>query len=203
LTFGSALSGEVDVMPLPRGVAVLGVHAVLMSVAACAIIETVSAQEMPPLRRVRSDSLFITTAIARGSERSPLFRSLLETIDASDGLVYVDEGICGHGVFACLLHTMQVAGPHRVLRIRIDRREVTGCHVAGSIGHELQHAVEVLSDARIRSGAGVFDYFDRKGAKGSFETAAATQAGAAVDREVCRRGSKAQSDLRYSARSAF
>jgi len=141
-----------------------------------------------PLQRVRSDSPFIAAAIALGSERSPAFRGLLETIDASDGLLYVDEGVCGHGVFSCLLHTVQIAGPHRVLRIRIDRREVMGCHVAGSIGHELQHAVEVLSDARIRSGAGVFDYFERKGARGSFETAAATQAGKAVDRDVCRRG---------------
>jgi len=156
-----------------------------------------------PLRRVRSDSPFITAAIALGSERSPVFRGLLETIDVSDGLVYIDEGVCGHGVFACLLHTMQIAGPHRVLRIRIDRREVMGCHVAVSIGHELKHAIEVLSDASIRSGADIFDYFDRKGAKGSFETAAATQAGAAVYRDVCRRSRKAQSDLRYSARSDF
>lgn len=166
---------------------VLGVHVALVSVASCAIVESAAAQETAPLRRVRSDSSFITDAIARGSERSPVFRGLLETIDASDGLVYVDEGVCGHGVFACLFHSMQIAGPHRVLRIRIDRREVMGCHVAGSIGHELQHAVEVLSDPSIRSSAAVFDYFDRKGARGSFETAAATQAGRAVDRDVCRR----------------
>jgi len=184
LTFGSALSGEVNVMTLADAVVLL-------------VVQTT------PLPRVRSDSAFITAAIARGSELSPVFRRLIETIDASDGLVYVDEGICGHGVFACLLHTMQIAGSHRLLRIRIDRREVVGCHVAGSIGHELQHAIEVLSDASIRSSAGVFGYFDRNGAKGSFETAAATQAGAAVDREVCRRSSRVQSDLRYSTRSDF
>ena len=157
------LSGEVNVMALADAVVLLEV-------------------QTTPLRRVRSDSSFITAAIARGSERSLVFRQLLEKIDASDGLVYVDEGICGHGVFACLLHTMQIAGPHRILRIRIDRREVVGCHVAGSVDHELQHAIEVLSDASIRSGAAVFDYFDRKGARGSFETAAATRAGVAVDR---------------------
>jgi hypothetical protein len=197
LTFGSAFSGEVNVMTLPDRVVVLVVRVALAGVAACAIAETATAQEAAPLRRVRSDSAFITAAMARGSERSLVFRELVETIDASDGLVYIDEGVCGHGVFACLLHAMQIAGPHRVLRIRIDRREVMGCHVAGSIGHELQHAVEVLSDASIRSGAAVFDYFERKGARGSFETPAATQAGKAVDRDVCRSRPEPAKESRY------
>lgn len=39
---------------------------------------------------------------------------LVELINATDGILYVVEGECGHGVRACLLPTMTMAGPNRV-----------------------------------------------------------------------------------------
>ena len=41
---------------------------------------------------IRPDSAIIQDAM----ERSTLFQRLIETINATDGLVYVDEGKCGH-----------------------------------------------------------------------------------------------------------
>ena len=41
------------------------------------------------------------------------FRRLNEMIDATDGVVYVEQGKCEPGVQACLLMTVMVSGPKR------------------------------------------------------------------------------------------
>src|ERR1700704_912154 len=76
--------------------------------------------ETPPLVRVRSNDPAIAAIMREAADRSSVFRRLVQTIDATDGLVYVDEGRCGHGVSACLTLSVQVAGPHRLLRILLD-----------------------------------------------------------------------------------
>src|SRR5258706_15181272 len=59
----------------------------------------------------------------RATAQSMTFRELVDRINATDGIVYVSEGQCGHGVRACLSNTMTMAGPNRVLRILIDARK--------------------------------------------------------------------------------
>jgi hypothetical protein len=51
-----------------------------------------------------------------------------------------------------LLITLTMMGPNRVLRILVDPLRVDR-DLMGSIGHELQHAVEVLSHRNIMSGS--------------------------------------------------
>ena len=53
--------------------------------------------------RVRSSSAAIAALVQQASERSKTFRGLVETINASDGIVYVEDGTCGHGVLACFV----------------------------------------------------------------------------------------------------
>ena len=66
--------------------------------------------------------------------------ALMATIDGTDGIVYVDEGKCSHSVRACLVLSVRVAGPHRILRILVDtNRDRDG--LMGAIGHELRHAI--------------------------------------------------------------
>jgi hypothetical protein len=108
-------------------------------------LELLSYQDMP---RVRSENPFIAAAIASAVERSLTFEQLLASIQGTDGLVYVEEGLCGHGVRACLSLSIKMAGPFRLLRIRVDRRG-SECALISSIGHELQHAIEVLSDPHV------------------------------------------------------
>jgi hypothetical protein len=62
-------------------------------------LELLSYQDMP---RVRSENPFIAAAITSAVERSLTFEQLLASIQGTDGLVYVEEGLCGHGVRACL-----------------------------------------------------------------------------------------------------
>jgi hypothetical protein len=148
-----------------------------------------AAQDSGIGRRVRSESARIAVAVTQGIEGSATFRRLVDTIDTTDGLVYVGEGVCGHGVRACLLLSVTVAGPNRVLRILVNPRKAPGCELVEMIGHELQHAIEVLGNPRVRTGLQAYNFFDVVGrtSAGRFETEAAMQAGLAVAGEGCRR----------------
>jgi hypothetical protein len=172
----------------PRSIA--GIPAVVITALSVAAAEIGAAQEAPALPRVRSHSAQITNAIADGTERSPTFRGLVKAIDATDGLVYADEGVCGRGVRACLVLSVTLAGPYRVLRILVETRKTPGCELLEALGHELQHAIEVLSESHVRSTSQIYHFFDRvaptdpgRGVR-RFETAAAIHAGFAVSEEV-------------------
>ena len=140
------------------------------------------------LPRVRSSSPWIVALIEQAIERSHTFRSLVETISASDGIVYVEEGQCGHGVRACFVH-VTVAGPNRLLWVRVDAHKAD-LDLMGDIGHELRHAVEVLGDPTVRSDASMYVFYALNpasrsyGSPHAFETDVAIAAGLAVRVEV-------------------
>jgi hypothetical protein len=142
------------------------------------------------ISRVRSNNPEIAALIRRASDTSTAFRRLIATIDDTDGLVYVDDGTCGHGVRACLLLSVQVSGPFRVLRVKVDARRLD-CTLMGKIGHELQHAIELLSDPHVTDGVSAYFLLDRLAPgrlllhRGSFETVAADRAGLDVRLEAC------------------
>ena len=152
--------------------------------------ETVAATTTPtprlPGSRIRTDSPILGTLIHDASERSQTFCELSAAIDASDGIVYVRVGSCGR-LRACLLHRVGFAGPYRVVTILVDvqRPDVT---LMGAIGHELRHAVEVLSDPAIRSDAAVLAFYRRYGVRmrGVLETRVAIDTGDAVRNELRR-----------------
>src|SRR5215831_14338074 len=77
-------------------------------------------QEAPDLFRVRSSDGAIANLIDAAAARSLTFRRLLTVIQASDGIVYVEPGPCGHGTRACLKVWMGMAGSTRFLRVMID-----------------------------------------------------------------------------------
>jgi hypothetical protein len=164
---------------------------VLAVVASASVPPAWSADDQdPPLARVRSGSPSIAAVIHQASERSILFRGLVARIDATDGLVYVDEGKCGHGVRACLTLSVQVAGPHRLLRILVESiRGQNTCDLMASIGHELWHAIELLGQPKVTNYSSAYSFFQREGPNGGghvpFETAAAVRTGFEVGREVC------------------
>lgn len=164
----------------------------LVALGLACVAETASAQNSaasapgPRGSRIRTHSAIVRALIYEASERPGTFRALVAAIEASDGLVYLNVGTCGR-VRACLLHQMMVSGPHRVLNIIVDvRRDDLG--LAAAIGHELQHAVEVLSDTRIRTDVDIFAFYTLHGLemRGVMETRAAVALGDAVRDEVRR-----------------
>lgn len=144
----------------------------------------------PVLSRVRAGNPAIVALMEQASHRSATFSNLVEIINTTNGKVYVEEGTCGHGVRACLVLKVTVAGSHRFLRILVDTQK-SDWDLMGSIGHELRHAVEVLSEPGLSDGAIRFFYKRTSSSTRdafAFETAAAIDTGEAVRAEVRRQG---------------
>jgi hypothetical protein len=136
--------------------------------------------------RVRSGNATIAALIQRAGETSKTFRGLVKAIDASDGIVYVEEGICGHGVRACFV-TVTLAAPNRILRVKVDTRQVDS-DLMWLIGHELRHTIEVLSDRSVTSQVDMYFFYSQRGQKQNggraFETTAAIETGEAIRAEI-------------------
>jgi hypothetical protein len=141
----------------------------------------------PALVRVRSENPSIAALIGDATAWSATFRGLIETIAATDGLVYVEDGKCRNSVRACLVLSVKVAGPFRLLRVLVNRRGKVDCDLMASIGHELQHAIEVLSDPHVKDMHSAYSFFEHEGPTGSgrFETEAAIHVGHHVGLEAC------------------
>src|SRR6185436_2018958 len=145
----------------------------------------------PLQTHVRSSSPVIAALIEVAGEQSKTFKSLVDTINASDGIVFVEEGTCGHGVPACFV-TVTMAGSNRLLWVKVDTR-TADLDLKAQIGHELRHTIEVLSDRSVTNQVTMYFFYSQMGPVRSgshFETTDAIDAGEAVRWEV------AESNLR-------
>ena len=144
-----------------------------------------SAAGRPALPRVRSSSPSLAALVIRATKQSITFRGLIEAISASDGIVYIEMGECGHDVTACLVG-VTTAGAYRMLWIKVDK-DKSECDLIASIGHELRHATEILIESDVRSSDEMYLFIrglDDRAWAGAFETSAATNAGVAVRSEI-------------------
>jgi hypothetical protein len=136
---------------------------------------------------VRSSDRELQDLIGVAAQQSQTFKELLAGVETTNGIVYVEPGKCSHGVHACLQFWMKVSGPNRFMRISIDRSmHHTDIETMSSIGHELQHAIEVLREPSIRDGVTMFNFFKQIAPTDNnrFETTAAVNAGDAVYDEL-------------------
>jgi hypothetical protein len=137
--------------------------------------------------QVRSSDRLIAELIAKAERRSTTFRELLAELASTNGIVYVESGQCGHGARACLLIWMRATGGKRYLRILVDRKRAdSDVDLTGSIGHELQHTIEALSDVSVVDGTTMYSFFKRYAPTDNsrFETTAAIDAGNAIRDEL-------------------
>jgi hypothetical protein len=110
-------------------------------------------------------------------------------VDHENGLVHVVASQCGSlsGLAACLDHDVHVRGGIRYLRINMLPGEPETRQLP-LLAHELQHALEVLSDESATSQEGVARLYERIGVRrpgvGNFETDAALRVQRAVAREL-------------------
>jgi hypothetical protein len=134
---------------------------------------------------VRVSNEAIVSLVAQASERSNTFRGLVNTINTSDGIVYIEPGRCEHGMKACFVD-ITMAGPTRILWVMVQTHG-KDCDLMGLIGHELQHAVEVLGDPQVTSSRAMYFFYSQHadaGTSPAFETIAAKRTGEAVTAEV-------------------
>ena len=152
-------------------------------------IATASPAQTPaqPLIRVRGADPIVTGMIEEAARSSPTFRQLVAAIDRTDGLVYAVRGRCPDGIRACLPHALTIAATNRLLTVVIDYR-LLGIDAEAALGHELQHALEILSDPTVTDSAAIYRFYDGHATRvgNRFETAAAVAAGVAVRAELTR-----------------
>jgi hypothetical protein len=138
---------------------------------------------------VRTDDPRLRDLLVRGAAESPTFREIVRRIDRLPGLVYVVASQCGtqSGLSACLDHRVQMRGGYRFLRINMLPGEPEH-RLLPLLAHELQHALEVLSDESASSLATVAKLYERIGVPrpgvGNFETDAARRVQDTVYREI-------------------
>ena len=144
--------------------------------------------------RVRSEYPLIAAAIATAAEYSPAFRAMVEAVEKTDGIVYVRVGTCRRGLRGCLTNVHSTPTV-RFVHVTVDTRKAVDCELMGVIGHELQHALEVLGNPKIVDDQALQHFYMREGATGDdnrLETESADQAGLQVEKELharamCRR----------------
>jgi hypothetical protein len=137
---------------------------------------------------VRSSTPAIARLLSEASARSQTFRQLVSTIERTDGIVYVEPGICRHGVRACLSLTITPAGGYRILRVLVNLATDV-IELMATIGHELRHALEILAEPDVRTTQQAYMFYAREAPtmRTAFETPAAIEAGLAVRHDLGRR----------------
>jgi hypothetical protein len=137
--------------------------------------------------RVRSSIPQLAALLTEASMRSSTFRGLVRSIERTDGIVYVEPGTCRHGVRACLSLSITASGGFRILRVLVNVATDV-FELMATIGHELRHALEILSEPSVRTTAQAYMFYSREAAtnRDAFETRAAIQTGLAVEHELGR-----------------
>jgi len=139
---------------------------------------------------VRSTSAAIREIVDDAAWESPTFRGLVRDIAASDGIVYIEEGVCHHSVHACLRLDVTPAAGYRILHILVDLRGVLAhrsrLDLIATLGHELCHASEVLGDRSLTTASAIFLFYVHQAATthSTFETAGAVATGQKIRREL-------------------
>lgn len=127
--------------------------------------------------------------------------SLIDTIESSDWIVFVQAGTCPvKDTRACLLHSVGRIDGSPYLRILVQRAADPPYLVMTRLAHELQHVAEVILDGRVFDAAGIVQLFRQIGyehvrsrAAIVYETRAAQDVEVRVKRELsARRGMTAR-----------
>lgn len=136
---------------------------------------------------VRGATPAIARLVEHGIRRSPTFAALVAALNRSDVIVYIDitpqlpAGIDGRLAFATSAGGVRYLHAQVAVGLGRDRTIAVA-------GHELQHALEVADDPRVRDRDGLAVLYAVIGIPGArrdtYDTAAAQQAGRRVRSEL-------------------
>lgn len=148
----------------------------------------VAAQD-PSIGHVRTNTAKIASLISTGLAHSATFHRLVDTLDHSDVIVYVEPKLTRQALGGYLAHNIVSAGGSRYLHIAVEIQGATG-RLIPLLAHELQHAVEVARDPTARDAQSVERLFSRLaisfgcGGTACSETQAAKDVEASVGAEL-------------------
>ena len=123
--------------------------------------------------------------IDRAIRDSPTVARMVETLDRADVIVMVRMITLPFRLDGELVLVGSAREWRYLLVSLVDGASIPDA--VASLGHELQHALEVASDPRVRDQAGMKGLFEHIGSGpvgGPYETVAAIEVGKAVRREV-------------------
>jgi hypothetical protein len=103
--------------------------------------------------RVRSTQRFVIALIREGYERSPIFRELVDTLQQSNIIVFVQPATCAGGRIRSCLTSVNGSAMERHIRISVDTRTSHNALIA-TMAHELQHAVEIAEHPEVVDATG-------------------------------------------------
>jgi hypothetical protein len=130
--------------------------------------------------------------IAQGLEQSATFRALVEALNESDLIVYVEPRRVRRGLGGYLTHSLHAREGYRYVRLVVNV-EGSKARLIGVIAHELQHALEVARAPWVQRSEEVEPLFERIGFRaqscpgGCYETSDAIAVGLRVHAEIGRR----------------
>ena len=149
--------------------------------------ETTTPVRDPLGSHVRGASPAVNTLIARGAARSATFKQLLDELNRTDVIVYLETNVALPVGLEGRLMFLTAAGGVRYLHAQVT----SGLRFEELIaiaGHELQHALEVAAHPNVRDGRGMRALYERigirTGAPDRYDTAEAQSTGRRVRAEM-------------------
>jgi hypothetical protein len=167
-------------------------HPFCLVMALCVASPAMRAEPAPaagdPLgSHVRGTTPAITALITRGAERSPTFRQLIEQLNASDIVVYLETNAPLPAGLEGRLMFLTSAGGVRYLHAQV-RSGLGFEQIIAVAGHELQHALEVAAHPKVRDAHGMRALYERIGVRTGtpdrYDTAEAQSTGRRVRSEL-------------------
>jgi len=146
---------------------VLCVAASLITAAPTALVEPARAAD-PLGSHVRGASPAINRLIARGMDRSPTFKGLVERLNQSDVVVYIETNVKLPVGIEGRLMFMTSAGGVRYLHAQVTAGLGFESLIAIA-GHELQHALEVAVNTSVRCGDTMRALYQRIGIRSGID----------------------------------
>jgi hypothetical protein len=158
---------------------------------ATTMLAVVIAVQALSIHHVRTTEPKIVSLVEAGMSRSATFQRLVDALDGSDVIVYVEPKQTRQALGGYLAHTIVSQGGYRHLHVAVDTRGSERRLVA-LLAHELQHALEVAQDPTARNAEDLDRLFSRLaipfgcGGTTCAETQAAKDVEAAVSDELGR-----------------
>lgn len=157
---------------------------------ACVVIMPMLAGPVPatepgPIRAMQPRVEKLLTA---GMERSASFRRLVDRIEQSDLIVYVEARRDLRDGLGASMRFLSRSATHRFVHIRLNAA-LSPATLVALLGHELQHVVEVADNPQVQSADDMRAFYRQAGLRtgdDSYDTEAARAMGYQVRAEMLR-----------------
>ena len=110
--------------------------------------------------RVRSTERFMIALIREGYDRSPAFRDLVDVLQHSHVIAFVQPASCAGGRIRSCLVSVSGSDVGRHIRINVDPH-TSHDRLIATVAHELQHAVEIAEHSEVVDASATLELYRR------------------------------------------